>query len=124
MLEALWGFHNLPYQRAERLLRNNLSPDQRRQYGNHRFFDVTGGATGHCYRIHHGYQLNVELLGIHAAQLQILCFAPDGTLPVPDIMLAQKIALELFEDDILSVANIVIVDPRLGLPARGLRIWR
>src|SRR5262249_8164005 len=85
MLEALWGFHNLPYQRAERLLRNNLSPDQRRQYDNHRFFDVTGGATGRCYRIHHGYQLNVELLGIHAAQLQILCFAPDGTLPVPDI---------------------------------------
>jgi len=30
---------------------------------------------------------------------------PRGGLPVGDIMLAQKIALELFESDTISVAN-------------------
>ena len=124
MLEALRDFNKLPNQRAVRLLRQNLSLDQRRQYDNHRFFDITGGATGDRYRIHVGYQLNVERYGVHGALVQVLCFSPNGTLPVPDIMLAQKIALELFEDNVLAVASMVLVDPRLGLPARGFPIWR
>jgi hypothetical protein len=95
------------------------SPDQRWQYDNQRFFDVTGGAR-YRYGIHVGYQLNVDRLGAGGAQVRMLCFAPQGTLPVPDIMLAQKIALELFEGDVLAAANMVLLDPRLGLPARGL----
>jgi hypothetical protein len=36
----------------------------------------------------------------------MLCFAPQGCLPVGDIMLAQKIALELFEADAIKTANV------------------
>jgi hypothetical protein len=35
----------------------------------------------------------------------MLCFEPQGQLPVGDVMLAQKIALELFESKALRVAN-------------------
>jgi len=36
----------------------------------------------------------------------MLCFAPKGHLPIGNIMLARKIALELFEADAIKVANI------------------
>ena len=73
------------------------------------------------YRI---YRLNAERHGGHGAQ------APDSMLrtrrhsPRPDIMLAQKIDLDLFDDDVLAIANMVLVDPRLGLSARGHATWR
>jgi hypothetical protein len=35
----------------------------------------------------------------------LLCFMPRGGLPVGDIMLAQKTALELFESDAVRVAT-------------------
>ena len=35
----------------------------------------------------------------------MLCFEPQGQLPVGDVMLAQKVALELFESKALRVAN-------------------
>ena len=47
--------------------------------------------TGKCYRIRHGYQMNVEELGQNGRRIKLLCFMPIGGLPVGDIMLAQKI---------------------------------
>ena len=58
---------------------------------------MIGGDTGKRYRIHHGYQMNVEQLDQNGRRTRLLCFMPRGGLPVGDIMLAQKIALELFE---------------------------
>ena len=51
----------------------------------------------------------------------VLCFAPEGGLVVGDVMLAQKLALELFESDTLKVANRLSPDPYpLGLlPSTG-----
>jgi hypothetical protein len=60
---------------------------------------------GSAYRIHHGHQMNVEQLDQDGRRNRLLCFTPRGGLPVGDIMLAQKIALELFEADAISVAN-------------------
>jgi hypothetical protein len=37
--------------------------------------------------------------------VRLLCFEPQGALPVGDVMLAQKVALELFEWETLAVAN-------------------
>ena len=37
--------------------------------------------------------------------MRLLCFMPEGGLVVGDMMLAQKLALELFESDALEVAN-------------------
>jgi hypothetical protein len=43
-----------------------------------------------------------------------LCFAPEGSLAMGDVMLAQKIALETFERRALAVANrCLIVDLQL-----------
>jgi hypothetical protein len=93
------------HERGIEFLTQNLSPAQRQQYERHAYFDVIGGETGKRYRIHHGYQMNVEQLDQDGRRARLLCFMPRGGLPVGDIMLAQKIALELFESDTISVAN-------------------
>ena len=91
--------------RGMQLLTRNLSLAQRKQYAMHGYFDVTGSDTGKRYRIRHGCLMNVEQLDPKGRCIQLLCFTPIGRLPVGDIMLAQKIALELFESDALRVAN-------------------
>ena len=93
------------YRRGIQFLMQNLSPTQRQQYERHGYFDVIGGDTGNRYRIRHGYQMNVAQLDQNGRRARLLCFMPRGGLPVGDIMLAQKIALELFESDTISVAN-------------------
>jgi hypothetical protein len=49
--------------------------------------------------------MNVQLLDSSGRWVSSLCFAPRGQLPVGDVMLAQAIALQLFEYDALNVAN-------------------
>lgn len=90
--------------RSFRLLINNLSDAQRHQLDQHNYFDVVGSRA--CYRIRHGHMMNVERIDKNGRRLVRLCFAPRGRLPVGDIMLAQKIALELFEADAINVANV------------------
>jgi hypothetical protein len=92
--------------RSFRLLINNLSAAQRHQFDQHNYFDVVGSKSGARYRIRHGHMMNVERIDKNGRRLVKLCFAPRGRLPVGDIMLAQKIALELFEPDAISVANV------------------
>jgi hypothetical protein len=91
--------------RAKQLLISKLSPAQREQYEASRFFDVVGGDTGKHYRIRHGCQMNVDELDQNGQRIRVLCFMPNGGLPSGDVMLAQKIALELFESEALRVAN-------------------
>lgn len=91
--------------RSEQLLLRNLSPGQRRQYETRGSFDVTGGASGKRYRVLQGHQLNVEELDAAGRRVRLWCFMPEGGVPVEDIMLAQKLALELFENDALRIAN-------------------
>ena len=91
--------------RGLRLLQENLSPAQREQHGRFGFFDVVGGNTGKRYRIKYGFQLNIALLDNRGRTKAVLCLAPEGNLPAGDVMLAQKLALELFEADTLKIAN-------------------
>ena len=46
--------------------------------------------------------------------MRLLCFMPKSDLVVGDILLAQKLALELFESDTLKVANTFSPDHSLG----------
>jgi hypothetical protein len=87
------------------LLKENLSAAQRTQYERWNYFEVIGGATGRRYRIRHGHQLNVEQLGGTGGRVRLLCFMPEGCRWVGDVMLAQKIALELFETEALRIAH-------------------
>jgi hypothetical protein len=91
--------------RATKLLVRSLSPAQRMQFEECQYFDVIGGKTGEIYRIRSGCQMNIERLGQGGQCVHLLCFAPKGRLPVGDVMLAQKIALELFEEAAIMVAN-------------------
>jgi hypothetical protein len=68
-------------------------------------FDVTSCHSGKHYRICHGRQMNIYELDQNDVQIAIWCFGPEGCLPVGDIMLAQKIALETDEHAALAVAN-------------------
>ena len=70
------------------------------------FFEAIGGVSGTRYRIRYGPTLNVETLDKNGRRKHMLCFAPKGYLPIGDIMLAQKIALELFEADAIKTANV------------------
>jgi hypothetical protein len=91
--------------RGLQLLVENLSASQRDQYENHGYFDVIGGETGTRYRIRKGHQMNVELLDSNGTPVFALCFMPRGRLADGDVMLAQKMALELFEFEAVKVAN-------------------
>jgi hypothetical protein len=92
-------------ERGLALLEENLAPSQRQQYEKYGYFDVVGGRTGKRYRIRHGRQMNIEQLDRNGRRVCGWCFYPQGSLVAGDVMLAQKVALELFEADALSIAN-------------------
>jgi len=87
-----------------RLLLENLSASQRHDYEAHGYFYVIGGKTGWRYRVHDRHLLNVVQLGPKGQRVARLCFFPKGDLPAGDVLLAQKLALELFETEALRVA--------------------
>jgi hypothetical protein len=91
--------------RGLHLLGQNLTPEQRKQYAEHKHFDVIGGRTGRRYRIRHGRLMNIEELAEDGSRVGGLCFHPRGRLVAGDVMLAQKLALELFEPEALGMAN-------------------
>ena len=92
-------------ERSGRLLLENLSPAQRRQFAALGSFEVVGGKTGRRYRIRHGVSMNIEQLDEKGRRVCSWCFFPAGRLAAGDVMLAQKMALELFELEALAVAN-------------------
>jgi hypothetical protein len=92
-------------QRAITLLKNNLSPVQRAHFDRYRHFEVIGGVSSKRYRIRYGRSMNVEELRRDGRIVCRWCFSPRGALPVGDVMLAQKLALELFECEALLRAN-------------------
>ena len=91
--------------RGAQLLSEHLTREQRSEYERRGYFHVTGSDTGKRYRIQHGQQMNVEELNEHGRRVRVLCFMPEGRVPLGDVLLAQKMALELFEADALRIAN-------------------
>jgi hypothetical protein len=49
--------------------------------------------------------MNIDELGKDGAPIAIWCFGPVGNLPLGDVMLTQKLALETNEQATLAVAN-------------------
>jgi hypothetical protein len=91
--------------RALQLLRHWLSSAQRAQFVKKGYFELAGGDTGKHYRIHVGAISNVCEIDHKGRPVIGLCFRTVGELPIGDVMLAQKIALESCESYALSVAR-------------------
>jgi hypothetical protein len=90
--------------RAQVLLRSWLSPEQRRQYDERGSFEVIGGDTGRRYLICKGEVFNIQELDDRGNEICALCVTA-ASVATGDINLAQKIALETFENKVLAIAN-------------------
>ena len=99
------GAERTPEGRSLRLLRQWLSPAQREQFAQKGYFEVVGSDSGKRYRIHAGASVNVCEIDERGRLREGLCFLPSGALPIGDVMLAQKIALETCERDVRAVAR-------------------
>ena len=106
--------------RGAQLLKDNLTPDQLAMYERERHFEVVGSDTGVRYRILKGRQMNVLELDAAGQQYRKWCFLPEGGLVEGDCMLAQKIALENYENKAIGIANLISGPPRSGLRKSGL----
>jgi hypothetical protein len=92
-------------QKAHALLCAWLSSEQAQQYSSQKHFEVIGSDTGTRYRIRHGRMVNIDQLDSAGDRVCVLCVVPEGNLAASDCMLAQKIALEMFETKALAIAN-------------------
>ena len=99
------GAERTPEGRSLQLLRAWLSPAQRAQFAGKGYFEVIGGDTGRQYRIYAGASTNVCEIDEKGRPTRGLCFMPRGNLPVGDVMLSQKIALEGREKRAMEVAR-------------------
>jgi hypothetical protein len=104
------GIERTPEGRSLRLLRQQLSPVQRAQFAEKGYFEVVGGDTGKRYRIYAGAATNVCEVDENGQPTLGLCFLPMGDLPIGDVMLSQKIALENSESIALAVARRFVAD--------------
>lgn len=99
------GAEKTPEGRSLQLLRRWVSPAQRTQYAHTGYFEVVGGDTGNRYRIYTGASTNVCEIDKNGRPKVGLCFLRRGDLPIGDVMLAHKIALESCERSALAVAR-------------------
>ena len=91
--------------RAHALFKECLTPTQWADYSTRGFFRVRGNATQRWYKITHGTVMNVEPVNDNGTFGPRMCFAPIGNLPTFDVLVAQKLALEGMEEEVLAVAN-------------------
>jgi hypothetical protein len=115
------GVERTPEGRSLRLLREWLSPSQREQFATKGYFEVTGSDSRQRYRIYAGASQNVCKVDERGRPGLGLCFMPTGSLPIGDVMLAQKIALETREDEVRTVGRPFIPNHFLFSRARPLR---
>lgn len=107
--------------RGLKLLKENLTPKQLKQYETHNYFHVKGGESGKTYRILHGRQINIRELDKKHRIVCKWCFLPGGALVEGDVMLAQKFGLELQESEVLKVANRFPPDNERRM--EGTQVW-
>jgi erythromycin esterase-like protein len=89
--------------RSLELLEQCLSPAQRAEFARSSTFRVRG-QSGQQYRITYGTTSNVEVLEPAGTVSRRLCALPAGNLPIPAVMLAQKLMLETQEAEFLRIA--------------------
>jgi len=94
--------------RALSLLMRLLTPEQREEFRNCRYFHVIGGSTGVRYRIRVAPFANIDTLRADGKVRHRLCAFPAGDVPVYDVMAAQMLHLQdpATEQRFLQRANV------------------
>ena len=92
-------------QRAHELLCANLNSAQLATFNACGRFEVIGGDTGRHYVIRNASMMNVDEMNADGECVKAWCFAPVGNLAQGDVLLAQKVALESFENEALLLAK-------------------
>lgn len=92
-------------ERAEKLLLEHLSEEQRKEWVTSRQFHLHS-QSGRRYCIKAGRQHNVFEVDANGRRLKELCGHVRDVVPNEDNVLAQKLALELMEADFLKTCNI------------------
>jgi hypothetical protein len=92
-------------EKAIALLWSWLTPEQQQQWASNGVFEVIGCDTGTRYRVTCAPVMNIYELDPVGCPVAQWCFAPKGSLAPGDVLLAQKIALETMERDVLALAN-------------------
>lgn len=90
--------------KAEVLLRGILTPQQIADYEQHKRFDVVS-QSGKVYRLNRGVVRNVVLLDASGKSVRGFCIHPRETVPVADVLVAQKLLIEADEKRFLETAN-------------------
>lgn len=95
--------------KAMRLLRKVVTDEQWAQLKEKGFFEVIG-RSGKKYELHKHTTVS-NVIQVDFKQRQKMCAHPDlhmdgGTLPMADVLVAQKLAIEHREDEFLAVANL------------------
>ena len=99
---------SLAEKRAEKLLQETLSPQQREELAAKGFFTlrtIAKSGEERIYRIRRGRSRNVEQVDASGRRLKTLCAHPQAMVPDADTMLAQKLMLEAEEEEFLRIAN-------------------
>lgn len=96
-------------ERAEKLLRESLSPEQLEELslkGHFHLETIAASGERRRYRINRGRSRNVQQVDRSSGLvLKTLCAHPIELVPDADTMLAQKLFLEASEEEFLRVAN-------------------
>lgn len=89
---------------AKELLEACLNEPQRLELKRHGTITVRG--LHHRFRIRKGRVANVDVVGKDGRLVHKLCCHPVGEVPDYDVMLAQKLMLEVCEDEFVKKANV------------------
>ena len=94
-------------ERAQALLLEHLTPEQRRTLDEHKWFIVEGGRSKTKYRIQaeRGLAGNVDVIVNDRVTHRLCAHCAPNAIPMGDHLLAQKVMLELAEDEFLRIAN-------------------
>lgn len=90
--------------RAEELLNRHLNEEQRKQYRKEKKFKVIGG-DGAAFEIGSQWSGNVSELNGRGKPIRRFCAHPREQVPIPDLMLSQKLMLETDPEAFRKIAN-------------------
>jgi hypothetical protein len=90
-------------ERSLSLLVRCLTSAQRAEFKRSNAFKVRG-QSGQQYRITYGTTANIEVLAQSGTVVRRLCAGPVVSVPIPAVMLVQKLMLETQESEFLHIA--------------------